>query len=60
MQINPRELLTTREFGKLIGVTDQTVRKWIADSKIESYRVGGVLKIHPDQVDAIVQKQARN
>lgn len=59
MAIDPRELLTLEEFAAAVGVSPRTVRNWITAGKIEVYKVGGWLtKIHPDQIDRIVQKQA--
>lgn len=60
MTIDPKQLVSIKEFGALMGVTETTVRNWIAEGKIEHYRVAGRIKIHPDQVDALVQKQPRN
>lgn len=59
MEINPQVLLTPDEFAAAVGVSPRTVRNWISQGKIEVYKIGGWLtKIHPDQIDRIVQKQA--
>ena len=60
MTIDPKQLLSIKDLAALMGVTDQTVRAWMKEGKIEYYRVAGRIKIHPDQVDALVQKQPRN
>lgn len=60
MTIDPKQLLSIKDLSALMGVSEQTVRNWIKEGKIEHYRIGGRIKIHPDQVDALVQKQPRN
>ncbi|MCC8927137.1 helix-turn-helix domain-containing protein [Rhodococcus sp. I2R] len=59
MTVDPKELLTIEEFAAAVGMSPRTVRGWITQGKIEVYKIGGWLtKIHPDQIDRIVQKQA--
>ncbi|MDV6262340.1 helix-turn-helix domain-containing protein [Rhodococcoides yunnanense] len=61
MNIDPRKLLSVSQFAELVGVGPHTIRAWIRDGRIEVYRIGNrVIRIDPDQVDAIVTKQPRN
>jgi excisionase family DNA binding protein len=38
-------LLTIKEVARRVGVTDRTVRNWISNKRLESKRIGGVVRI---------------
>jgi len=40
--------LTIKSGAQLIFVSERTLRRWIADRKIRSYRFGGIFRIKKD------------
>lgn len=47
----PDRLLTVDQVAEYLGVSRTTVRKLIAERRIETYRVGRRIRIHPDAVE---------
>jgi len=50
----PKEWLSPADIAAKIGVTDETVRNWIASGKIESVQFGARRKVRRDVVDLLV------
>lgn len=34
-------LLKVKDVARILGISEQTVRKWISDGKLEAHRIGG-------------------
>lgn len=41
----PNDLISTTEAAKLLGLTSETIRKWVAAGKVQGYRVGRLIKV---------------
>ncbi len=56
------ESYTVPEFGKLVGVTAATVRRWIAAKSIRAVRVGkrGRFRIPANQLARVTGEQRRS
>lgn len=52
--INIERWLNTKEIAEHLGVTVETVRKWIKAEKIPCHRVGKLWKFKASEVDAWV------
>jgi excisionase family DNA binding protein len=50
-----RQLLTVAEFADALGVTKACVRRWLFERRINSTRVGRLVRIRFDEIDRIVQ-----
>ncbi|MET9392431.1 helix-turn-helix domain-containing protein [Streptomyces sp. NPDC006624] len=46
----PADLIRTREAARLLGLTPQTIRQWVADGKLNGYRVGRLIKVSRAEV----------
>lgn len=51
----PTDLIGTKAAAKLLGLTPQTIRAWVADGKITGYRVGRLIKVSEAEVRAAAQ-----
>lgn len=52
-------LLTPDELAALLRVSVRTVRRWIYERKIESIRVGGLVRIRQSVVDRWLSERTR-
>jgi excisionase family DNA binding protein len=53
-----RELLyTVREVAGQLGVHPETIRRLIHDGRLDAVRVGRVLRVHKQAVDAFLVRQ---
>ena len=50
MSANP-DLLTTGDVARRLGVTAETVRRWVEEGKLAGFKVGSHLRIHASEVD---------
>lgn len=41
----PNDLISTTEAGKLLSLTPETIRQWVATGKVQGYRVGRLIKV---------------
>jgi excisionase family DNA binding protein len=57
--VNKIELLTTREFAEALGVTVSCVRRWLLEQKIESVKIGRLVRIPAREVDRLVDAGLR-
>jgi excisionase family DNA binding protein len=46
----PNDLISTTKAAKLLGLTSETVRQWVASGKIHGYRVGRLIKVSQAEV----------
>jgi excisionase family DNA binding protein len=42
--------LTVKDYARLLRVTERTVRNWIKSGLLRHKRIGGRIRIHPDEV----------
>lgn len=49
-----RPLLTVQDAAKQVSLTDRTLRKHIAAGRLKAYRIGGAIRVHPDDLDDFV------
>ncbi len=47
-------LLSTSEAAKILGVTRQTVRRWIIEGNLKAIRIGRNIRIHQSCIDDIL------
>ena len=50
-----RALWTKKEVAKFLGVVERTVDRLIARGQLRSYRIGGVLRFYPEEVNEAVR-----
>jgi excisionase family DNA binding protein len=49
-----RAVLDTKQVGQILGVSDETVKRYLADGKVEGFRLpGGRWRIYADTVLAL-------
>jgi excisionase family DNA binding protein len=48
--IYSRENLTVPEVAKIVGVTPQTVYKWIRKGQLPAKKFGGTIRVHIDDI----------
>lgn len=49
-------MLSSTEVARRLGVSRRTVRRWVAAGLLPAYRVGGVLRIHPEDLGAFLAR----
>lgn len=58
--VRRRPLATQREVAELWGVSERTVRSWIAEGRVPAYRVGTrALRLDLDEVEAALMRPVR-
>ena len=51
MQVEtPNDLISTTAAGKLLSLTPETIRQWVASGKVKGYRVGRLIKVSRAEV----------
>ena len=53
------ELLKPRRFGRIFGLTERTIREWIATRKIEVIKVEGSVRIPATEVERLIREGRR-
>ena len=51
-----KPLLTYREAGKLLGVTERTIFKLVRDGDLPNVKFGGSVRIDPDDLRGFIDK----
>jgi excisionase family DNA binding protein len=51
----PAPALTVNEAARSINVSDRTVRSWIKNGTLQSFRIGGVVRIPSEAVLKLVE-----
>lgn len=46
----PNDLISTTAAAKLLGLTSETIRQWVAAEKVQGYRVGRLIKVSRAEV----------
>lgn len=55
---SPRaRLLTIKDVVEELQVTERTVRRWIADGKLKAVKIGGGWRVHPRDLDRMLDLQ---
>ena len=54
-----QKLLTVPECAQALGVAESTVRAWIAERKLESTKVVGVVRVRESAIEALVNQGLR-
>ena len=49
-----RSLMSTTKAADLLNVSPGTVRQFIADGKLKGYKIGRLIKVDADEVQALV------
>lgn len=44
--------VSTKQAAETYGVTTRTLRRWISDGLIRQYKLGGVVRVDLDEIDA--------
>jgi excisionase family DNA binding protein len=52
---NGRVYITIKEAAAVLAVTDRTIRTMIADGRLVGYRIGKVIRLRFDEVEAAMQ-----
>jgi excisionase family DNA binding protein len=47
--------LTPRDVAKALGVSDKTVRRWIAEGRVAGVRIGGRLRVAPEALEILIR-----
>jgi excisionase family DNA binding protein len=50
-------LLTPKEVGHRFGVTSRTVHNWIESGHLRAIRIGGTVRIPPDEVARVERSE---
>lgn len=53
------QLLTLREASERLSIKVPTVRKWIREGRIASIKIGKVVRISTEDVEALIQESYR-
>lgn len=54
------KFITQQQAAEVLGVTDRTIRKMIADGRLPAYRLGPrVIRLRLDEVEAALQPMRR-
>ena len=56
MKVEEREMLSPTEVARRLGVSRRTVRRWVAAGVLPAYRVGGVIRIHPEELASFLER----
>ena len=57
--VHVEELLKPRQFGRIFGITERTVRDWIAARKIEVIKIGASVRIPASEVQRLIHEGRR-
>ena len=50
-------MIPVKESAKKLKVSDRTIRRWIADGKLESIKINGVVRIPDEEVRRVTQEK---
>jgi excisionase family DNA binding protein len=53
------ELLAVSDFADALGVTDACVRKWLLERRINSTRIGKLVRIPKSEIERLVEQGLR-
>jgi len=53
------KLHTVRETAAALGLSEITIRKWLADSRIDSVKMGRSVRIPASEIERIVRDNTR-
>lgn len=53
-----RELISTTKAAKLLNVSPNTVRTFIADGRFKAYKVGRLIKLDANEIEAYLDRVA--
>ena len=57
--VHVEELLKPRQFGRIFGITERTVRDWIAARKIEVIKIEASVRIPVSEVHRLIREGRR-
>ena len=52
--VSQRRLISTTKAADLLDVSPGSIRQYIADGKLTGYKVGRLIKVDANQVDALI------
>ena len=53
--INIPRYIKIREAARLLAVSESTVRRWLAEGRLEGFRVRGVVRVDREFIDRFVE-----
>lgn len=56
--MSTRQLISTTKAAALLNVSPNTVRSFIADGKLKSYKVGRLIKVDAAEINAYLDRVA--
>jgi len=54
IQTQRRAFFTTETLASYLQVSDRTIRKWVAEGRLRSYKLDGCRRFDPADVDSFV------
>ncbi len=57
--VQVHDLLKPRQFGEMLGLTERTIRDWIAARKIEVIKIGASVRIPSSEIDRLIREGRR-
>lgn len=54
------QMMTPKEFAAAFGVSQRTVYNWIAQARLDYFRIGGTIRIPVDEVSKSLRKKAES
>jgi excisionase family DNA binding protein len=52
-------ILTIQEVGEILKVAPRTIRQWIKDQKLKAFKLGGLVRIHREDLDEFIDRSRR-
>jgi excisionase family DNA binding protein len=52
--ISQRRLISTTKASDRLNVSPGTIRTYIADGELRGYKIGGLIKVHVKELDALI------
>ncbi len=54
----PRQLISTTKAAKILNVSPNTIRKFIADGSLTGYTVGRLVKLDATEIDTFIERHS--
>lgn len=56
--MSKRQLISTTKAARILNISPNTVRSFIADGKFKGYKVGRLVKVDAADIDAFIERAA--
>ena len=60
VQVSRRRLISTIKAAERLNVSPNTIRQFIADGKFKGYKVGRLIKLDANEIEAYLDRVASN